>query len=99
VADHEAVGAPGEPSVGQQRDVLAEALADKRRGHREHRRKLPGNDPPGGAAQARTRFVRLARQRIDVLQQRSELEMLVEVERQQFRQQRETLVTYLSPAT
>ena len=30
VADHQAVGPAGEPAVGQQRDRVAEALADER---------------------------------------------------------------------
>jgi hypothetical protein len=36
VADHQAVGAAGEPAVGEQRDVLAQPLADERRGDGQH---------------------------------------------------------------
>ena len=36
VADHQAAGRAGEAAVGDQRDALAEALADDRRRHLEH---------------------------------------------------------------
>ena len=36
VADHQPAGGAGEAAVGEQRDLLAEALADDRRGHLEH---------------------------------------------------------------
>ena len=36
VADHEAVRGAGEASVGHERDVVAEAAADERRGDRQH---------------------------------------------------------------
>ena len=36
VADHQAVGPAGEPAVGEQRDRVAEALADEGGGHAQH---------------------------------------------------------------
>ena len=36
VADHQAVGPAGEAAVGQQRDRIAEALADERAGDQQH---------------------------------------------------------------
>ena len=36
VTRHQAVGCTGEAAVGQQRDGIAQARADQRRGHAEH---------------------------------------------------------------
>ena len=46
VAGHEAAGGAGEAAVGEQRDLLAQAEADERRGHRQHLAH------PGAAARA-----------------------------------------------
>jgi hypothetical protein len=78
--------------VGVQRDFeKGRMLALSDCGRRKQRRELPGDDPARGAAQPRPRIFRLAGQRVDVSQQRAQLEVLVEIEREQLCEQRESL--------
>ncbi|NJD32611.1 MAG: hypothetical protein FIB04_12090 [Gammaproteobacteria bacterium] len=58
---------------------------------REHRRQLARDDAACRATQAAAGVLGLAGERVDVAQQGAELEVLVEVERQEFGEQRESL--------